>query len=256
MWVRSTLVASAYSGPPDLGQQRAVRQQPPAVAHQRAQQLELDRRQVDLLAGDASRAARRGRAPGRRPRAPARRPPRRRAAARPAGARRARRARTAWSRSRRRRPRSARTFSASSSTADSTMIGISLHSRSRRHTSTPSIARQHQVDDRRLGRAHGGAVQRLLPGLGRDRPRSPRRAGRRAARAGSAGRRRRRARARRSCGARAPASPARAGSSMTNVVPCPGSDSTATCPPLASTKPAGDRQAEPGAARRPAVPAA
>ena len=47
------------------------------------------------------------------------------------------------------------------------------------------------------------------------------------------------------------------GSSTTNVVPCPGSDSTADAPPLASTKPARDRQAEPraavaGAARSPA----
>ena len=50
MCVRSVCVVLGVLRAPDLLQQRAVRQQPAAVAQQRAQQVELDRRQVDLLA--------------------------------------------------------------------------------------------------------------------------------------------------------------------------------------------------------------
>ena len=41
---------------PDLDEQGAVGQQPAAVAHERAQEVELDRRQVDLLAVAAHHA--------------------------------------------------------------------------------------------------------------------------------------------------------------------------------------------------------
>ena len=165
MWVRSTCGVVRVLRPPDLDEQRAVGHQPAAVARERAQQVELDRRQVDLLAvaahgaggevdleavgvdrrlvgAGAARAAQRGRA-----------------AARPARA-----ARTAWSRSRRRPPRARGPSPSSSPTAESTRIGISLHSRSAPADLDAVDVGQHEVDDRRVGRAHRGAVERLLAG--------------------------------------------------------------------------------------------
>ena len=89
---------------------------------------------------------------------------------------------------------------------------------------------EHEVDDRGVGRAHGGAIERLLhrggldhlvAGLAQDDLQRAQdlalviddQHARQIAHAGSSG------------------------SSTTNVDPCPGSDSTHTRPPLASTKP-------------------
>ena len=49
------------------------------------------------------------------------------------------------------------------------MIGMSLHSRSAPADLDAVDVGQHEVDDRRVRRAHRGAVERLLAGLGRDR---------------------------------------------------------------------------------------
>ena len=201
MWVRRTWVSSAYPGPQtSISSARWVISRPRLRASS-PQQIELDRRQMHVLAVEPHAVRPRGRPRARRRRSSARSAP------------------GAGSAQRRLQPRDqlARaerlrdvvvgaggeraTLASSSPIADSTMIGISLHSRSRRQTSTPSAVGQHEVDDRRVGRAHRRAVQRLLDvaagddlvaGVAQDDL---------AARAGSAARRRRRACApRRSCG--------------------------------------------------------
>ena len=75
---------------PDLGEQGAVRHQPAAVADERAQQVVLDRGQVDLGRRRGARRGRRGRSRARRRRSSARRRGRPRAAARRAAGRSAR----------------------------------------------------------------------------------------------------------------------------------------------------------------------
>ncbi len=122
------------------------------------------------------------------------------------------------------------------------MIGISAPLAELAADLDPVAVGQHQVDDRRVGRAHRGAVERLLRVLGRHRPRSRRRRSTTFSAAGSAARRRRRARGARRSRRRAPPTrssslPARAAARSRSVVPWPGSDSAQTCPPFASTKP-------------------
>ena len=52
--------------------------------------------------------------------------------------------------------------------ADSTMMGTSLHCRIRRHTSIPSRSGRPEVEDDDVGRAHGGLGDALLPGGGHE----------------------------------------------------------------------------------------
>ena len=140
MWARRTWKSSSYSRPQTSTSSARWVISRPRLRASVAQQLELGRGQVDLLAVAADACGRRGRSRGpsativgsaalRRGAAQ-----RRLAAGRPARA-----GRTAWSRSRRRRP-PAPDLASSSPTAERTMIGISLHSRSRRVTSTPSMS--------------------------------------------------------------------------------------------------------------------
>ena len=99
----------------------------------------------------------------------------------------------------------------------------------------PVTVRQHEVDDRRVGRAHRGGVERLLDGLRRDR-----------LEAGLAQHDLQRAQDLRLVVAdedppalrhAAASSGPLSASSTTTVVPWPGTDSSAIRPPFASTKP-------------------
>ena len=130
------------------------------------------------------------------------------------------------------------------------MIGISLHSRSRRVTSTPSPS--------------GSTRSTIAASGGRIAARSSASSAVSAGIASKPASRSTTRSARRICGSssttstrvtRAPRRRRGSGSSTTNEVPWPGSDSTRTCPPLASTQPAHDRQAEPRALAGRAGPA-
>ena len=137
------------------------------------------------------------------------------------------------------------------------MIGISLHARSSPQTSTPSPS----GSTRSRIAASGGCTAAASSASSPSRPAPPR--SRR--RAGSTLQRAQDLRlvvadedrgAARSRSPAAGAAVAAQRSSITKVVPWPGTDSAQTRPPLASTKPADDRQAEARAACRLAVRAA
>ena len=114
------------------------------------------------------------------------------------------------------------------------MIGISLHSRSRSVTSTPSMSGSIRSTIAAAGGLHRGRVERLLAAAGGDRlvagvaeDHLQRAQDLRLVVADEDPRRRR-------SRARSPAAPSK---ETTKAEPWPGSDSTAISPPLASTKP-------------------
>ena len=123
------------------------------------------------------------------------------------------------------------------------MIGISLHSRSRFVTSTPSMSGSIRSRIAAAGGCTAAAVERLLA-AGRGRPpRSRHRAGSPAGRGGSAARRRRRGRgSRRSC----PAS-ARAAAGDDEARALPGQRLDRDLAAVGLDEPLGDRQAKSGA---------
>ena len=235
--------------PPDLGEQRPVGEQAPAVADEQPQQVELDRRQVDVLAvaahqvgGEVDLEPVGARSPAR----PARRRP---GAAPPAGGRRARAGRTAWSRSRRRRPRARGSSASSSPTAERTRIGMSLHSRMAPADLDAVAVGEHEVEDGRVGTLQTAATSSASAAVSagsasKPASRSTTRSARRICGSSSQTSTRSPLTALTSPGPCSAGAPARAGSSTTKLVPWPGQRLGPHLPAVGLDEALGDRQPE------------